>query len=257
MNHLTSQESFSIYLEDAKHPFSGWDFSYIKDRIVSEPLTWSYHSIILPFVRKAKALLDMGTGGGEFLSTLAPLPENTFATEAYKPNVPIAKKRLEPLGARIFEIDGDDNLPFESNQFDLIINRHESYSEKELFRIIKKGGYFITQQVGGENDLAINRKLGAKIDENIENYLHWGLDYAVNELAKAGFETKLKKECNPIMRCFDIGAIIYYLKAIPWQIPDFTIEKYRSKLFDLHEEIIEKGYFDVPNHRFLIIAKKT
>ncbi len=27
-------------------------------------------------------------------------------------------------------------------------------------------------------------------------------------------------------RFFDIVAIVYYLKAIPWQIPDFSVEQY-------------------------------
>jgi len=33
----------------------------------------------------------MGTGGGEFLASLAPLPMHTSATEAYPPNVEIAR----------------------------------------------------------------------------------------------------------------------------------------------------------------------
>jgi hypothetical protein len=34
-------------------------------------------------------LLDMGTGGGELLSSLPNLPNNTFATESYKPSIPL------------------------------------------------------------------------------------------------------------------------------------------------------------------------
>ncbi len=256
MSKITSKESFDIYLEDAKHPFSGWNFSYLKDRIVTEPLIWSYPSVILPFVRKTDSLLDMGTGGGEFLSTLHPLPEKTFATEAYKPNVPIARKKLELLGVTVVEIDKDENLPFGNEQFELVINRHESYSVKELLRIIKSSGYFITQQVGGKNDLELNQKLGVKIDTGELEFLYWDLDYAVKELEDVGFKIITKLECSPIMRCFDIGAIVFHLKVIPWQIPDFTIEKYKNKLFELHNEILEKGYFDVINYRFLIIAKK-
>jgi hypothetical protein len=30
-----------------------------------------------------------------------------------------------------------------------------------------------------------------------------------------------QKEEFPVSRFFDIGAIVYYLMAIPWQIPDF------------------------------------
>jgi hypothetical protein len=40
------------------------------------------------------SLLDMGTGGGELLASMAPLPD-VWATEGYPPNVPIA--RLDSL----------------------------------------------------------------------------------------------------------------------------------------------------------------
>ena len=40
----------------------------------------------------------------------------------------------------------------DDNEFDIVINRHESYNEKELFRILKPNGLFITQQVGAYNN---------------------------------------------------------------------------------------------------------
>jgi len=251
---FSAKELFDILVEDAQQPFSGWDFSYIKDRIVTEPFTWSYSAKIIPFVRTANSLLDMGTGGGEFLFSLQPLPKHTFATEAYEPNVPVAKKRLEPIGCKVVQISEISPLPFEDEQFDLIINRHEEYSSSEIFRILKSGGYFITQQVGSNNDYELNRYLG---DFSEEEHANWNLDYAVNELQDAGLTILEKKDDTPKTRCFDIGAIIYYLLAIPWQIPDFSVEKYREKLFELHLEILEKEYIELTSTRFLIVAKKS
>jgi protein-L-isoaspartate O-methyltransferase len=86
-------------------------------------------------MKKAESMLDMGTGGGERLASLQPLPKVTYATEAYAPNVPIARKRLEPLGVKVVQIMSDDNLPFANKTFDLIINHHEAYSVKEVYRI--------------------------------------------------------------------------------------------------------------------------
>ncbi len=34
----------------------------------------------------------------------------------------------------------------------MVINRHEDFYVKELYRILKKDGIFITQQVGEDND---------------------------------------------------------------------------------------------------------
>lgn len=58
-----------------------------------------------------------------------------------------------------------------------------------------------------------------------------------------------------MQRFYDIGAVIYYLKAIPWQIPDFSVEKYKHPLQQMHEHIQCKGYIDFIQHRFLIEAR--
>ncbi|HUT81798.1 MAG TPA: class I SAM-dependent methyltransferase [Candidatus Bathyarchaeia archaeon] len=249
----TKYQIFKLFVDDTNHPFSGWDFSYIRDRMVTEPFTWSYSSEILPYVRTVDSMLDMGTGGGEFLLSILPLPRNTHATESYEPNIPVARRNLEPIGVKVIEFTDENSLPIEDEKFDLIINRHESYSVKEVKRILKKNGYFITQQVGAKNDLELNQLIKAKLDLD---YAHWNMDYAVKELTDAGFTIIKKMECFPKTRCFDIGAIIFYLKVIPWQIPDFSIEKYQTKLKDIHLLIHEKGYIDITSHYFLIVAKK-
>lgn len=256
MTKLSSREQdelFDFYVEEAKQPFSGWDFSYIEDRFVTAPLTWSYSSKILPVIRKSNSVLDMGTGGGEFFSSLKPLPKISYATESYGPNFPIAKKRLEPLGVKVIKPENDENLPFENNFFDLIINRHEYYSENEVFRILKQNGILITQQVGGTNDNMIRKLLTG--NEGGE-YADWNVNSATDKLNDAGFTILEKNECFPIKRYFDIGAIVYYLLAVPWEVPDFTVEKYNDQLRDIHSMILRKGYLEAKSHRFFIQALK-
>lgn len=76
-----------------------------------------------------------------------PFPEKICATEVYEPNIPIAKSKLEPLGVQVVPIEGDEKLPFENEQFDLIINKHEAYSSKELRRIISDNGTFLPNRL--------------------------------------------------------------------------------------------------------------
>jgi 2-polyprenyl-3-methyl-5-hydroxy-6-metoxy-1,4-benzoquinol methylase len=99
--YMDKEELCNFLINEAEHPFTRWNFSYINDRIVNNLLPWSYTSKIIPFIRKSTSLLDMGTGGGEFLSSLSPLPKKTQATEAYPPNFSIAKKNLKPLGVKV------------------------------------------------------------------------------------------------------------------------------------------------------------
>ena len=65
--------------------------------------------MVIPFMRDAATMLDMGTGGGEFLFSLHPLPKTVYATEGYKPNVPIARQRLEPLGVKVVYFEEDSS----------------------------------------------------------------------------------------------------------------------------------------------------
>jgi SAM-dependent methyltransferase len=252
----STDQLFEIFINDAKKPFSGWDFSHLRDRMVTEPLSWSYTSEILPFIRTVKSCLDMGTGGGEFLASLQPLPKKTFATEAYQPNVQIARERLDPIGVKVKEISDQSHLPFTDESFELIINRHEAYSPQEVNRILKHEGLFITQQVGAKNDLELNYLLNKDFTEDLWEYSYWNLKYAKKELEDAGFKIIKTKEDFPKTRIFDIGAIVYYFKAAPWQMPDFTIEKYLKQLREIHKKIMEKGYIEITSHRFLIKCKK-
>ncbi len=248
-------EDFELFLADGRQPFAGWDFRHILEtgRVVMMPMSWSYASVILPLLRRAHSMLDMGTGGGEFLALLQPLPPNTSATEGYLPNVPVARQRLEPLGVTVRSFAEDAELPFEDNQFDLIINRHESYAPLELLRILQSGGLFVTQQVEGTNENELNRLLGAL---EYDEFLHWNLSYVVDELSDAGFEIVRREEASPLTRFYDIGAVIYHLSALPWQIADFSVDRYCDQLFELHCLIHERGYIDIETPRFLIVARK-
>lgn len=251
---LTNKELFNYLIDEVNERFEGWDFSYLEStgRMQEFPLSWNYRNKVVLRMHGISSLLDMGTGGGEFLSSLSPLPKYTCATEGYKPNISIAKNRLELLDVKVYKVEDDDYLPFEDEIFDLIINRHESYSPKEVKRILKNKGIFITQQVGGLNDKELNVILGAKEFE----FIDYDLEKAVGQLEEVGFKILEQKEDLTKTRFYDIGAIVYYLKAIPWQVPDFTIERYFDKLVEIHNIIERLGYIDFTCHRFFIMASK-
>ncbi|MGN9863946.1 class I SAM-dependent methyltransferase [Bacillus swezeyi] len=249
-----NDKTFISFLKHANEPFSGWDFSFITDtgRMKSELLSWSYGSIAASLIQDATCMLDMGTGGGEFLSKLRLLPSSVYATEGYLPNVPVAKERLTPLGVKVVQIDDDDVLPFESGQFDLLINQHESFSSQEVRRILAKGGLFLTQQAGGLDCREMNEKLGVPINEE---FVDWDLKKALKDITKHDFKILKSMEEFLTQRFYDIGALVYYLKAIPWQVPGFEVSQYEEELYAIHKIIAEKGYFDTIQHRFIILAK--
>lgn len=108
--------------------------------------------MIEQYLESRYRLLDLDTGGGEFLLSLRHPYSNTSATEAYPPNVRLCEKTLCPLGVDFHRADASEDLPFEDEAFDIVINRHGSFCVSELHRVVKRGGIFITEQVGAEND---------------------------------------------------------------------------------------------------------
>ncbi len=241
-------------LSEYNHPFKGWDFSYITQtgRMSQGLLTWSYGSIVLPRIRRAKSLLDVGTGGGELLFSFRPLPKVACATESYKPNVSLAIRLLEPIGVKVFQVKDESRLPFKNDFFDLVMDRHDSYSPKEIYRILGVNGQFITQQVGNQNDNDLRRVTHATKFKPPP----WDLRIAGQQLANVGFHIDMQREEFPVMRFYDVGALVYYLKAVPWIIPDFSVKKYFDSLRKAHERIQNDGYLEVKNHRFIIVATK-
>ncbi len=250
-----NEELFKKRIYEAwSHEFSGWDFAYLTGRMIENSTSWDYRQILLEKIKTAGSLLDLDTGGGEFLSSLQPLPYITCATEGYPPNVQVARSRLEPLGVRVFDTYASGGLPFENNYFDLVINRHGDIYPAEIHRILKPGKRFITQQVGGRNNVRLNEMLQEQVAYQDSN---WSLDLVVQWLDESGFKIIDQREEFPTVEFRDIGAVVYYLKAIPWQVSDFTIEKYYARLGIIHNIIRDQGKFDTVSHRFYIEAQKN
>ena len=236
--------------------FQGWDFSWLKDRKTSLQIPWDYETRVRQRMQGINAMLDLGTGGGEFLSQLATFPQHTCATEGYGPNVVVAKERLQPLGIHVVNTSTDPencSLPFADGEFELIISRHDEYVAAELYRVLQTGGYFVTQQCGGYglNDLIEWFKGPGSVEP-----MDWTLDVAVAELEQLGFGICDAQEACPRVTFSDVGAIVYYLRGIPWLVSDFTVDGYRKRLLDVHERIQEYGGFTVTDQRFFVEAMK-
>jgi hypothetical protein len=236
---LNRDEKFDRLIAEARSwKMSGWDFSALKDRWIEEKPPWEIKDIIMDETSRSNSLLDLGTGGGEFLASLGPLPSLTLCTEGYAPNLKIARARLKPLRVDVIYSFCDDNnvarqrgaLPFRSESLDLVIDRHESFIAGEVFRILKRGHCFITQQVGNRNLIELNALLGSQTREPV-----WDLAECERQVTEAGFDIVESRDAKLRSEFKDVGVIVSYLLSAPWQIPDFTIDGYLAKLAKLHE----------------------
>jgi SAM-dependent methyltransferase len=251
---MNNDKIFNQMIRDAYAlPFSGWDFSMIRGRWWQGEPNWDYSVVARARMSAAAHVLDQDTGGGELLASLGPLPAHTFATENYPPNIPVAQERLKPLGVHLVSEYSEDALPFADDYFDLVLNRHGSYAVRELLRMLKPGGVFLTQQVGGKDNLRLNELLQDRVEYP---YHDWTLENIVSQLSHAGLEVVQAQECFPENVFMDIGAVVFYLRIISWQVADFAVEKYHPKLFAIHQQIQREGSLVTHSHRILVEARK-
>lgn len=227
----------------AAQPTSGWDFTWLGDRMQVDDLPWDYSRLVGRAVARATSVLDMGTGGGEFLSTVKSLPRRTTATEGWAPNVDVASARLRPLGVALVHDEGAiDNvdqgeqpprgrLAFRDEAFDLVMNRHEAYVPIEVHRVLRSRGRFLTQQAdsGGADATAL---LGLEPSGRVL----FDRRIAVGQLEAARFVVRDGASAVETRRFADIGAFAWYLRMIPWTVPGFTIDAHRAALERIHRD---------------------
>jgi hypothetical protein len=55
---------------------------------------------------------------------------------------------------------------------------------------------------------------------------------------------------------YDVGAVVHFLRKVPWTVPGFTVDGYADQLARMHRHIRGRGSFVSHAQRFLIGARK-
>lgn len=233
----------------------GWEFSHIAGKFQSEEdnMPWDYASVIKKYLKPTDRILDMDTGGGEFLLSLGHPYALTSATEGYAPNVTLCQETLTPLSIDFREMQDETNMPFEDATFDIVLNRHGSYDPKEIYRVLKPGGLFITQQVGEENDFDLVRLVLPDYEKAFPGH---NLNVQANLFTCAGFTSLEQDETFKPIRFFDTAALVWFAKVIPWEFIDFSVGKCFENLLEVEKQIREQGFVEGKVHRFYFVMQK-
>jgi SAM-dependent methyltransferase len=240
--------------EAAAAPIDGWDFSWLDGRATEERPSWGYQRLMSRRLATATAGLDIDTGGGEVLSGAEKFPPTMVATESWPPNAALATQLLHPLGVVVVATRDEPTLPFADHAFDLVTSRHATGVKwMEIARVLRPGGSYFAQQIGP-----------ATMAELFEYFLgpqpaKWAELQPETQAAQAqaaGLEVIQMRMERMRAEFFDVGAVIYFLRKVIWTVPDFTIDRYRGRLREMHDRIETDGPFVAHSTRLLVEARK-
>lgn len=250
MDRHEAMRSLQPYLDRARK-FTGWSFPKDSWRRLGPPVPWDYGLLVREAAQSANSVLDMGTGGGEFLAGISSsLPERTVATEEWPVNVPVAKSRLAKAGIETVHCRSVQ-LPFKAEGFDLIINRHEELEPGEVARVMSPGGRVITQQVGRDNWKELRTYFPNKTDfgDHRKRYAEGFEAEGLRITANLSHDYKVAYG--------ELGDLVFMLAVTPWTIPGFSLERDIDALLSLNERCRTENGLELTESRYLLIAEKV
>ena len=247
--------SFDELVDEADQvPVDGWDFSWLAGRATEERPPWGYARLVAGRLARARASLDLQTGGGEVLAEAGTYPPVAVATEGWPPNLVAARERLGPLGVVVLEHDGVAPLPFADASFDLVTSRHPVSTDwAEVARVLAPGGSYVSQQIGPASMVELSEAfLGPLPDAD-----RWRRPEDARAAAEeSGLEVVDLRTVRLRAELHDVGAIVYVLRKCVWWVPGFTVDRYRATLERLHRQITREGPFVAHPTRFLVEARR-
>ncbi|MET8366339.1 class I SAM-dependent methyltransferase [Micromonospora sp. NPDC049580] len=247
------RDAEELIAEAAAAPVDGWGFDWLSGRATEERPPWGYAGLVAERMARADAALDVDTGGGEVLAEIPYPPKVLVATEAWPPNVEVARRTLRPLGATVVTVAPDSALPFRDGSFDLVVSRHPVRTDwAQTARVLRPGGTFLSQQIGPGTMRELSEAILGPLPP--PDGRHPAAAVAAAEAA--GLRVVDLRRATLRATFHDIGAVVWFLRKVVWTVPGFTVDRYRPELLALHRRITAEGAFVAHARRFLIEATR-
>ncbi|MCM3086766.1 class I SAM-dependent methyltransferase [Bhargavaea ginsengi] len=233
---------------------NGWDFGDLK--VFSEGVEWDFVQEVKSRCNQTDMLLDIGTGGGEYLLKLSPSLLLAIGIDLSNEMIKTAKTNLRNStvsNVRFFQMPAEA-LQFPDELFDMVTSRHAPFSSNEVYRVLKAGGLFMTQQVSESDKSNIKKAFGRgqSLDEKDRTLQ----ERYIQELQVAGFSHVQAFEYDATEYYERPEDLLFLLKHTPI-VPDFGRDQNDFKVLNefIETNTTEKG-IRTNSKRFLIIAKK-
>lgn len=233
---------------------SGWDFSRV--HTVRAPVLWEYVDVVRSYLKPTDRVLDIGTGGGEIFFSLAPFFGEGVGIDQNPAMIEAARRNHSALAIdniSLMRMEGSD-LRFGADEFDVVLLRHLRVYVSEIVRVLRPGGYFITQIVGKRSSLNFLDAFGW-------TPASFGADWwqSVAELAdqfrQFGCHIIAQAEYDVLYWFQDIESFMFWFMAVPW--PEaIELEKHWQYINRILETCQTEQGIETNEHRGLLIVQK-
>jgi hypothetical protein len=83
------------------------------------------------------------------------------------------------------------------------------------------------------------------------------LERLTSDLRVAGFDLQEQRDQRLVTRFEDVGALVFYLRAVPWTVPGFSVTTHRRELLALQAQLDSGAPLTFTSRRLLIRATRV
>lgn len=193
-------------------------------------------------------LAIMSVDGGQYGYEFEPKPEATFIVDPHA-KLKEYQDKYKNDKVKMTTLTSSGQMPFKDEKIDIVLCENSNYDKKEVYRVLKKNGYFIVNQNGTTN-----------LKEFVQMYMPfkingtWDAYSCAQTLEGIGMRIIDRFEDYGTIRFHSIQAIHTYFQRVS---PDLSnIQKYQIFYLKALKAIHENHYFEMTTHKFLVIAQK-
>ena len=219
-----------------------------------------YISKILSVMRPRMRVLDVGCGTAHIIQELAShTKESWFIGFDVSPAmIRVAKSNLRKVSnSGLVEGDGR-RLPFSDNCFDVVMSRLADYSIGEVYRVLRRHGYFIECSLGPEADKEIKEVFSDRIEREsffVPKDLGRWKEEVCEDALEAGFTVSSIEDFIKSEWYQDEEELMDLIEMVPL-VKDFNRKTDARRVQELVKKYRDESGVKTTWHYYVMIAQK-